>query len=713
MKKAQTAMESILLVAGAIFFVAIVAMSTRSLIVGGGESVDTKGITVASIKATEFIGTPTPLEVVVFKPSVSPPPPATATPTPIPPSITVPQCKVEGNAAWLSCDAANVSYGTRLQGIRVACFDQEETQVTVRFTLKNIAADGEIAMGMDDAPQVVYVNDTATFVPDASGGYFVLTLGTGAGAGVQLLDSNIYRLTTTCTDETALTATDNREWTLPYGTLSAVHFEPATSYTLKTGQTFNFSEVLTCNGGECFDIKAYLDPIFGNPSTFGEAYVSILDETKLAARFRMGPFPGMLTNITARIRNWGDRKYYSAIYADNLGEPGNKIGDALTYSDTWGQPADNGITQTVFNFSSELLQPNQFYWLAISVDGPNQGVRVYYDLVANSFSNITSGLPPASSSWGPAIIQTDKKYQLFATYKDAKTIVPFGKGFPFYTTTPNPITCSGMKGGSTCIVNWTVVANSTPETWDFFVIYDSPSNLVPNINGTHVPVTIRIEPYCALDRRVATLCTCGLFEQSTGYCCTGGNSTLGCTLNFPIRNKNDDVMYNTTNGTIYSTAGGSNTTIMFGNQSNARYSAALLFTNVSIPSGYAIVNATLRMFSASSPTGIFVRLNITGQATDNASMISPSENMLLRPRTTAYAPWSISTAWSNGLIYNASNIGPVINEIITRPGFAEGNSILLFIDDNRSTGIGNNYRELSAYELTSAPYRLNLTVFIQ
>ena len=705
MKKAQTSMESILLVAGAIFFVAIVAMSTRSLIVGGGDSVDDKGVAVASAKAIDFGGTPIPLEVSVFKPSVSPPPPATATPTPVPPTITNLECKVGG--VWGACDNARAPYAISLQGVRAQCTDPEGLDVDVSFNLKNIADIREDFLG-EEQFETVYLSG---IINDPVGGYFELL------GSVQLMDSNIYRLTTTCTDVTSQTATNTLEWTLPYGTLSAIHFEPAAGYALKTGQSFNFSEILTCNGGECFDINAYLDPIFGNPSTYGLGlYDSLPDSNTLAARFQMNSSLGMLTKITARVYNIGNKKFYAAIYADASGSPGAKIADAKEFSDTTGQiPDDQGITQKVFNFSNELLQPNQFYWLALAIDGLVSGGRLHYNLSSNTPWALKTGLPSASSSFGtPTFTGTSNKYQLFATIKNAKTIVPFGKGFPFYTTTPNPITCPGMKGGGLCVVNWTVVANDSVETWDFFVMYESQPGLVLNINGSHVPISIRAEPYCALDRKVVSLCICGLFEQSTGYCCSNGNATLGCTLNFPIRNKADDVTYNTSNGTMISTNGALNTTVIIGNQNNNRYSTALLFTNVTIPNCYAIVNATLRLRSASNPNWNSLKLNITAERTANASMFFYSENFLLRPRTLNAVQWNITSGGINAL-YVSPNIAPILTELISSQGFVEGNSILMIVEDNLSPGGAgiNNYREIQAYEGVAGPYQINLTVFIQ
>lgn len=79
----------------------------------------------------------------------------------------------------------------------------------------------------------------------------------------------------------------------------------------------------------------------------------------------------------------------------------------------------------------------------------------------------------------------------------AKNIVPFGSGSPFYTTTANPQNCTNMKGGDTCVTNWQVVPNSASGLYEFYVIYEPQNSDVSGINSilTGVNVTSAPSPY--------------------------------------------------------------------------------------------------------------------------------------------------------------------------------------------------------------------------
>lgn len=83
---------------------------------------------------------------------------------------------------------------------------------------------------------------------------------------------------------------------------------------------------------------------------------------------------------------------------------------------------------------------------------------------------------------------------------------------------------------------------------------------------------------------------------------------------------------------------------------------------------------------------------ITGNATNNATIpITVTEYKALA-RTGAVL-WNIP-AWAVEGIYYSPDVSSIVQEIISRPGWAEGNALLFLFDDN-SSGTGGNRRAYS------------------
>jgi 3-phytase len=117
----------------------------------------------------------------------------------------------------------------------------------------------------------------------------------------------------------------------------------------------------------------------------------------------------------------------------------------------------------------------------------------------------------------------------------------------------------------------------------------------------------------------------------------------------------------------------------------------LRFTGVTIPKGAAIVNAWVR-FKADETGSTATSLNIRGQAADNpATFTTSANNISARPGTTAAVNWA-PAAWTvvgqAGSAQQTPNLSAVIQEVVTRSGWASGNSLVLII-----TGTGKRTAE--------------------
>lgn len=167
------------------------------------------------------------------------------------------------------------------------------------------------------------------------------------------------------------------------------------------------------------------------------------------------------------------------------------------------------------------------------------------------------------------------------------------------------------------------------------------------------------------------------------------------TLNFQINTSLGD----TTMGSISNNSGrnvvnsGSiDTTGVLGpgsHNSNDEWSGAVRFTNVNIPQGSTITNATLSLRPNTTwcPGGITVRFHVSTEASDNAGALTSSSgdlNISNRPRSSADAgPWTQSCINTSTL--ETLNVTNIVQELINRVGWVSGNAMVILIDTHADT----------------------------
>jgi hypothetical protein len=122
---------------------------------------------------------------------------------------------------------------------------------------------------------------------------------------------------------------------------------------------------------------------------------------------------------------------------------------------------------------------------------------------------------------------------------------------------------------------------------------------------------------------------------------------------------------------------------------------------VAIPPGANITNAYLQ-FQADESFSVATSLTIKGQDADNAPTFQAVNfDISSRPTTNAGVPWS-PAPWTivgeMGLPERSPNLAAVIQEIVDRPGWASGNSIVLMV-----TGSGRRVAESYNATPTGAP----------
>ncbi|HJS59092.1 MAG TPA: hypothetical protein VKA01_13405, partial [Vicinamibacteria bacterium] len=116
----------------------------------------------------------------------------------------------------------------------------------------------------------------------------------------------------------------------------------------------------------------------------------------------------------------------------------------------------------------------------------------------------------------------------------------------------------------------------------------------------------------------------------------------------------------------------------------------LRFRGLPVEQGSTITNAYVQFQADETQSGA-TTLTIQGQAADNAPVfVNANFNISSRPRTSASASWS-PAAWivgQAGPAQRTGNIASVIQEIVNRPGWANGNSLVLIV-----TGTGKRVAE--------------------
>ena len=128
------------------------------------------------------------------------------------------------------------------------------------------------------------------------------------------------------------------------------------------------------------------------------------------------------------------------------------------------------------------------------------------------------------------------------------------------------------------------------------------------------------------------------------------------------------------------------------------------FTDISIPPGAIVTNATIQ-FTADESQSDVTTLDIFAEAANNAAAFTDSANNLgARTRVSLSVPWA-PAAWTAGqsnATQRTPNLAGLVQEVISRPGWVAGNSIVFLI-----TGTG--HRTADAFD-ESGGFPARLTV---
>ncbi len=141
--------------------------------------------------------------------------------------------------------------------------------------------------------------------------------------------------------------------------------------------------------------------------------------------------------------------------------------------------------------------------------------------------------------------------------------------------------------------------------------------------------------------------------------------------------------------------------VLAGYHDSGPVNSFMRFTNINIPRGKNIVEAHITFTASNNYSLGAVNTNICAIDSDNAIAPTSYAEAEGATRTTAVVAWDAIPAWVKGTEYRSPNIASIIQEIIDRPDWVSGNSIVIYWENDGSTAVGGTLRPARSRDLTS------------
>jgi len=125
-----------------------------------------------------------------------------------------------------------------------------------------------------------------------------------------------------------------------------------------------------------------------------------------------------------------------------------------------------------------------------------------------------------------------------------------------------------------------------------------------------------------------------------------------------------------------------------------RMQSGMRFANIDVPRDATIVSAYLYLYSSYDDSSV-VETEIWGEDVNNAATFTTYANFYDRNPTSTAVYWSVD-AWTKNVWYESPNIKSVVQEVVNRSGWNEGNAMVLFWGSPNAVGGGR--RAATSYE---------------
>jgi len=139
-----------------------------------------------------------------------------------------------------------------------------------------------------------------------------------------------------------------------------------------------------------------------------------------------------------------------------------------------------------------------------------------------------------------------------------------------------------------------------------------------------------------------------------------------------------------------------------------QYVAGFRFLSVPIPQGAKVTEARMSVVPAYA-SGAPLSFSIRGEDADSSQPFTgPAALANQRPRTTAEVPWHLAAIPTYGSWLVTTDLAPLVDEIVGRPGWLAGNPLTLLVDSTSGT---QNYLDVWAWDRNLGP-ELSATIDI-
>ena len=126
------------------------------------------------------------------------------------------------------------------------------------------------------------------------------------------------------------------------------------------------------------------------------------------------------------------------------------------------------------------------------------------------------------------------------------------------------------------------------------------------------------------------------------------------------------------------------------------------YRSVDLPQAAQIISATLTLTARELQTGVSTNTRFSAQDDDDAvPFVAIAADFDARPRTDPIV-WNRIEPWAPGSAYTAPDLSPIVQAVVNRPGWAPGNSLVVFWNDNGSTAPDC---QRVAYSFTGSPVK--------
>ncbi len=223
----------------------------------------------------------------------------------------------------------------------------------------------------------------------------------------------------------------------------------------------------------------------------------------------------------------------------------------------------------------------------------------------------------------------------------------------------------------------------------------------PNLTGTYEPTDFgqpAIRVYLYQDMNSSGTVDGGDILLDTQLSDAVGDftftATSGNSLSVRVSTGNDDAEERLSNGAV--TRNSSDLELIRDGSRNQI--VGMRFRNITVPPGATITNAYIDFECDESDSGP-TNLTISGQDVDNApGFTTAAYNISSRTQTTASVAWNSIPSWSVNGNYQTPDLSTVIQEIVDRPGWSSGNSMVILVE-----GSGQRVAESYNGESWNAP----------